>query len=358
MADGRSQGLGRVSTRGMSKEAEQAEGARQHPLPPKKKPSKEFHRVLSESKKPVAPHSRQQVASPPQKKKQPSLFEMSRHSGRAARDVASAKTTKKKGDFTHAAPLSVDDGEEQGERPAQRLALKGEKKEMNFSSRNQTPTQGRSTGAQKGQQVERRPEREPDKLQEPKSLEDKMAKAFGGLSDPQADAQKVAAQGGVAAGGKAVTGAAPLPSSQGTSAPSPQVQKIIKQISDHITVLRKQDSVQTQITLRHPPAFEGAVVKLTQFQQAKGQFNLSFSNLSQQAKMLVDQVANQDALRRGLEGKGLTLHGISTTSDKEELAVEGTAENRRGGDEDLSDERGGRERRREPEEEDVSGELL
>lgn len=120
------------------------------------------------------------------------------------------------------------------------------------------------------------------------------------------------------------TSAAALSSVQGTAQPktiAPQMQEIIDQIIDKLYTVSTQGRTDTVITLRHPPTFAGVNVVITSFESAKGEFNVAFENLTQAAKQILDQRAQQDSLRFALEQKGYTVHIITTTTITETLTL-------------------------------------
>jgi flagellar biosynthesis/type III secretory pathway protein FliH len=73
--------------------------------------------------------------------------------------------------------------------------------------------------------------------------------------------------------------------------------------------------------LKQPPMFEGAVVKVSGFDQATGQFNIAFENLAPQAKVLLDLADARASLEKALEQKGYTVHIITATTQLESKIV-------------------------------------
>jgi len=116
---------------------------------------------------------------------------------------------------------------------------------------------------------------------------------------------------------------------QGAKAPAgkPDVnmKEIARQITDQIIVETKGDLTNTTVTLKHPPLFEGATIKLTEHGSAKGEFNVNFANLNAQAKALIDNPVNQAVLRDAVEVRGIPLHMITSTTAPETQVAAGDA---------------------------------
>lgn len=111
------------------------------------------------------------------------------------------------------------------------------------------------------------------------------------------------------------------------SAMRTNIQEIVDQIVDKLYTLKVQGRMDTTLTLKHPPLFEGAKITISEFDTAKGEFNIKFENLTQMAKELIDVRANQDALKLGLEQKGLTMHIViaTTYTEVKPIYAEGAA---------------------------------
>lgn len=93
--------------------------------------------------------------------------------------------------------------------------------------------------------------------------------------------------------------------------------EVVDQIVKAIQVLQTTGKTDTIITLKSPPILENAVITLSSFDSAKGEFNISFSNLSPDAKNLIDQRLVQESLRGSLADKGYVVHILSTTTLQE-----------------------------------------
>lgn len=95
------------------------------------------------------------------------------------------------------------------------------------------------------------------------------------------------------------------------------IRSIATQIVDRIQIMRKEDQTSTIMTLSHPPLLEGATITLTSSDLAKREFNISFANLSPDAKLMLDRKLNEDSLSETLERKGIIVHMITTSTQPE-----------------------------------------
>lgn len=98
------------------------------------------------------------------------------------------------------------------------------------------------------------------------------------------------------------------------------IQELANQIIERIQVMRREDLNSTIITLRHPPILEGSTITLTTSDNAKREFNISFANLSPDAKMFLDRKLQEQPLTETLERKGIIVHMITTTTQVENFA--------------------------------------
>lgn len=102
--------------------------------------------------------------------------------------------------------------------------------------------------------------------------------------------------------------------------------EIMKQLADklvdEINVLADKNQTDTTITLKYPPIFEGATVTITSYATARGEFNINFNNLTQQAKNVLDMAANRTSLADALDQKGFTIHIISTETIQRNYGVQ------------------------------------
>lgn len=98
---------------------------------------------------------------------------------------------------------------------------------------------------------------------------------------------------------------------------SATIQDLATQIIDKIQIMRQGDETKTIVTLRHPPILEGATLTLTTSDNAKREFNISFANLSPDAKAFLDRKLTENSLTETLERKGIVVHMITTTTETE-----------------------------------------
>ena len=133
------------------------------------------------------------------------------------------------------------------------------------------------------------------------------------------------------AGGEKGVAATAQPAIQGGSFQSDKVQEtseasrsatireLAAQIVDRIQVMRKGDLTSTIITLRHPPVMAGSTITLTASDTAKREFNISFANLSPDAKAFLDRKLKEDSLTETLERKGIIVNNLTTTTEPEKI---------------------------------------
>jgi hypothetical protein len=114
------------------------------------------------------------------------------------------------------------------------------------------------------------------------------------------------------------SGAMPLQDSP-SSANAETIRELADQIIQSIQIMTREDRTDTVVTLRYPPLLEGAQLTLSEFNHAKGEFNLTFGNLSPEAKLFLDRKLTEDSLTETLERKGIIVHTISTTTQNESV---------------------------------------
>lgn len=89
--------------------------------------------------------------------------------------------------------------------------------------------------------------------------------------------------------------------------------QMLEKLVDTITTMKGDGKTETTVTLNEPNLFKGAVIKIDEFDQAKGQFNIAFQNLSPDAKNMMDMSSNRDNLKKALEERGYMLHILTTS---------------------------------------------
>lgn len=99
--------------------------------------------------------------------------------------------------------------------------------------------------------------------------------------------------------------------------PPAHVQDIVNQLVNKVIEIKDKGQTDTVITLKHPPMFSGASLVVSSFDTAKDEFNISFQNLTQAAKTILDMRVNQESLLLALEKKGYAVHIVTTTTQIE-----------------------------------------
>ena len=114
---------------------------------------------------------------------------------------------------------------------------------------------------------------------------------------------------------------------------------LLDKMSSQMEVMSQKGETRTTLTLKNMPVFEGASISVHAYDNARGEFNVSFANLSNEAKLLLDNAGRQDALKQALDNKGYVVHMISTSVEKESLVTMTHAENSDNEQEDEAEER-------------------
>jgi len=106
--------------------------------------------------------------------------------------------------------------------------------------------------------------------------------------------------------------------------------KLAEQISDGIATIIREAETTITISVKYPPLFEGASLTITEQSIAKKEFNVTFFNLSPEARKLIEMTENQHQIRQALIDRGYTLHMITIespiTAPREATATETTHE--------------------------------
>jgi hypothetical protein len=119
-----------------------------------------------------------------------------------------------------------------------------------------------------------------------------------------------------------------------------QVKTLSKYVADEFIQLKNVDMTNTVVTIdsKQLPSFKGSTVRLTEVATAKGEYNVTFANVSNEGKILLDAATNQQTLRMALSEKGIPLHIITTKSEADTLSTGKTS----GGTAERDREEGGR----------------
>jgi hypothetical protein len=127
------------------------------------------------------------------------------------------------------------------------------------------------------------------------------------------------------------------------ASPAPQqTHQLIQQIADQLSVVSTDAKSDTTITLKNIPQFEGVRVIVTTYPTARGEINVTFENLTQEGKLILDMVDNRAALKQALDQKGFIVHMIVTTTVTiERTYAEGSGAQKEGRGEDKDEKAGG-----------------
>lgn len=103
-----------------------------------------------------------------------------------------------------------------------------------------------------------------------------------------------------------------------------RIERILNLISEHISLLETKHETNTTITIDNIPKFEGVKLTVSTYKTAKGEVNITFENLTQEAKNILDRTENRAALQVGLDQKGYTVHIITTTTTVDKTYADAT----------------------------------
>jgi len=97
-----------------------------------------------------------------------------------------------------------------------------------------------------------------------------------------------------------------------------QMAEIARQLIEKMYIVERSGNTDTIIELKYPPLFQGANLTVTSYDSAKGELNISFTGLTQEAQKMIDDRNNQINLLAVLHDKGYNVHIISTSTRVEE----------------------------------------
>lgn len=89
---------------------------------------------------------------------------------------------------------------------------------------------------------------------------------------------------------------------------------LIDQIVKTMYTVKNEGKTETVLTLQYPPLFKDAKVTVTAFDSARGEFNITFDNLTQAAQLVLDKEENKKSLLQALEHKGYNVQIYTTTT--------------------------------------------
>lgn len=96
-----------------------------------------------------------------------------------------------------------------------------------------------------------------------------------------------------------------------------QIEELITQVVDKLYTMESAGQKDTVMTLRNLPLFEGATLKITSFDHANKEFNISMNNLLPGTKEMLDTAQMQNSLRQALQDKGYMVHIMVFTTNVE-----------------------------------------
>ncbi len=99
------------------------------------------------------------------------------------------------------------------------------------------------------------------------------------------------------------------------------IHDIVVELIDKLTIIQTKGQSDTVVTLNMPGVFKGTVVVISEFDTAHGQLNLSFENLTVQAKNFIDALPNREALLVALSEKGYVVQTIVATTQLEHRPI-------------------------------------
>ncbi|CRX37748.1 hypothetical protein [Estrella lausannensis] len=138
--------------------------------------------------------------------------------------------------------------------------------------------------------------------------------------------------------------------SASTLKPVAKVPQVIMDVVEKITNEVKHDITKTTIVLKDAGIFTGVEVTVTSFKTARSEINIQFSNMTQEAKNVLE--TNLDALKQALDQKGYTVHMIAATTLKDET-VYGSSSNINKERENSQQQGRGQREKKQDEEEDA-----
>lgn len=124
---------------------------------------------------------------------------------------------------------------------------------------------------------------------------------------------------------------------------------LVTQLVEAMTTLKDTGKTEINLTLKQPPAFAGATVTMIEFQSAPKQFNVSFHNLSNDARALLENFGNLDALKLAMDMKGFAIHIITTSNEPKPTATTQSEESKgqqQRDDQDNADQEEGRRQKK------------
>jgi hypothetical protein len=123
--------------------------------------------------------------------------------------------------------------------------------------------------------------------------------------------------------------------------------QLMEQMVAKLEKITAPTKVDTMITIKHPPLFDGVQIVVTEYSSSQKQFNVTFQGrIDPQARDLIVQKVNQEALRQALLEKGYTLQmitieqkipGLESTQIASEASQEGEDRKEKGSERDKQE---------------------
>jgi len=101
-----------------------------------------------------------------------------------------------------------------------------------------------------------------------------------------------------------------------TLKPVAKIPPIILELVESVHSSINPDETKTTVTLKNLGIFTGVEVTVTAFKTAKSELNIQFSNMTQEARHVLEM--NLDALKQALHDKGHVVHIITATTIKDD----------------------------------------
>ncbi len=92
------------------------------------------------------------------------------------------------------------------------------------------------------------------------------------------------------------------------------LQEIVNELVKHLYTVEKKGQTDTVLVLQYPPAFKDAKIIVSSFDTAKGQLNIAFENLTQEAQHLINLDANRQSLIEALHKYGYNVQNMFATT--------------------------------------------
>lgn len=149
--------------------------------------------------------------------------------------------------------------------------------------------------------------------------EEKLSLGAGAVQPSQAVHPLLSEQAALAAMASAVTASpdASHATAEAAAAHRIQLQQIVDQIVDKVYTLNTSRQTDTTVVLKGT-VFEGVKVTVSSYEAARGEINISFTNvINPEARRILDLSANLNALQQILDSKGVKVHMILVSPEKE-----------------------------------------